>query len=234
LSATETFMRQIQSPAELVFEYFSLAGKVVVDVGCGTGDLVRRMAGQGALVAGIDTVQMLERAGKNPPAGGEKYLVGGAEALPLPDHSVDLILYMASFHHVPEDKEFAALEECRRVLKPKCHAFFVEPIALPDSYYQITRLIGDEAEIQAKAYQALQAADRAGLEMKYEEIFYVERSFADYLTLLEIFVEDDQQRNEVRAGARVVTERLCADSRISFERYRYRSICRALLFEKAG
>jgi ubiquinone/menaquinone biosynthesis C-methylase UbiE len=87
LSATETFVREVQSTAELVFECFSLAGKVVVDVGCGTGDLVRRMAGRGALVTGIDTAKMLERAGKNPPTGGEKYLVGGAEALPLPDYS---------------------------------------------------------------------------------------------------------------------------------------------------
>jgi ubiquinone/menaquinone biosynthesis C-methylase UbiE len=234
LSATETFVREVQSTAELVFECFSLAGKVVVDVGCGTGDLVRRMAGRGALVTGIDTAKMLERAGKNPPTGGEKYLVGGAEALPLPDHSADLILYIASFHHVPEDKEFEALEECLRVLKPQCHAFFVEPIARPDSYYQITRLIEDEAEIQAKAYQALMAAGRLGLQMKSEVNFFVARSFADYQTLLEIFVEDDQQRNEVRERARGVTERLCADARISFEEYRYRSMCRAMLFEKTG
>jgi SAM-dependent methyltransferase len=189
------------------------------------------MAGQGASVTGIDIAKMLMRAETNPPAGGEKYLIGGAEALPLPDQCADLIVYIASFHHVPEDKELEALEECRRVLKTKGHAFFVEPIARPDSYYQITRLIGDEAEIQAKAYQALQAADRAGLEMKYEEIFYVERSFADYLTLIEVFVEDELQRNEVRERARGMTERLCSATRSSFEEYRYRSICRAMLFE---
>jgi uridine phosphorylase len=144
------------------------------------------------------------------------------------------LIYIASFHHVPEDKEFNALEECHRVLKSKCHAFFVEPIAQPDSYYQITRLIEDEAEIQAKAYKALQAAGRIGLEMKSEDIFYVARSFADYLTLLEIFIGDDQRRNEVLARAREVTERLCAEAQISFEDYRYPSICRAMLFEKTG
>ncbi len=225
-------MRQIQSPAEPVFENFSLAGKTVIDVGCGTGDLVRRMTGQRARVTGIDTAIMLEKAQRIPAIGGEKYLVGRAEALPLPDHCADLVLYIASFHHVPEDKEIEALLECRRVLKTRCHAFFVEPIAQPDSYYLITRLIEDEAAIQGKAYQSLLAAGHVGLEMKDEEIIYVERSFADYLTLLELFVEDDQQRIEVRELARRLTEQLCAETRTHFEDYRYRSICRAMLFEK--
>lgn len=141
-------------------------------------------------------------------------------------------MYIASYHHIPEDKRWDALEECRRVLKPRCHAFFVEPIARPDSYYQITRLVEEEAETQAKAYETLQAASRIGLEMKSEEIFYIARSFADYLTLLEIFVDDHELRNEVHECARAVTERLCARAGTSFEEYRYRSICRALLFEK--
>ncbi len=227
-------MRRLQSPAEVVFEYLSLAGKVVLDVGCGTGDLVRRMAERGASALGIDTAQMLEKTVGRPRNAGENYLVGCAEALPLPDHYADAILYIASFHHIPEDKEWTALEECRRVLKPQCHAVFVEPIARPDSYYQVTRLIDEEAEIQAKAYEALRAARRIGLEMKSEEIIYVERSFADYLNLLEIFVEDDKRRGEVRELAKRVTERLCMQARMSFEDHRYRSICRALLFEKTG
>ncbi len=227
-------MRRLQSPAEVVFEYLSLAGRIVVDVGCGTGDLVRQMADRGARALGIDTAQMLEKTGRHARNAGQKYLVGCAEALPLPDHYADAILYIASFHHIPEDKEWTALEECRRVLKPQCHAVFVEPIARPDSYYQVTRLIDEEAGIQAKAYETLRAAGRIGLEMKSEEIIYVERSFADYLNLLKIFVEDDKRRAEVRELAKGVTERLCTEARMSFQDYRYRSICRAMLFEKTG
>ncbi len=225
-------MRRLQSPSDVVFEYLSLAGKIVVDVGCGTGDLVRQMAERGASAFGIDTAQMLEKTERHARNAGGKYLIGCAEALPLPDHYADAILYIASFHHVPEDKEWTALQECRRVLKPQCHAVFVEPIARTDSYYQITRLIDEEAEIQAKAYETLRAAGRIALEMKSEEIIYVERSFADYLNLLETFVEEDQRREEVRKLAKGVTERLCTEARMRFEDYRYRSICRAMLFEK--
>ena len=225
-------MRRLNSHADIILENFCLPDRVVIDVGCGTGDLVRWMAGQGASVTGIDTTEMLAKAEGVSPRGTEKYLVGGAEELPFEDRHADLITYIASLHHAPEDKMFKAIEECGRVLRPGGHAVFVEPIARPGSYYEVVRLINDETEIQAKAYAALQAAGQAGLRLKSEEICYVERSFADYTRLLSIFVDDDQQRSEILAQARGVTERLSREAGQGFEDFRYQSICRVMLFER--
>ena len=225
-------MRRLNSHADIILENFRLPDRVVIDVGCGTGDLVRWMAGQSASVTGIDTAEMLAKANRLSPQGTEQYLVGGAEELPLEDGHADLITYIASIHHVPEDKMVMAIRECSRALRPGGHAVFIEPIARPGSYYEIVRFVNDETEIQAKAYEALQAAGHAGLKLKSEEICYVERSFADYTSLLGIFVDDDQQRSEILAQARGVTERLSREAGQGFEDFRYQSICRVMLFER--
>ena len=70
---------------DVLAEAVPLRGRTVLDVGCGDGGLVRRLRAAGADALGIDVD--VERARAADPDG--RYLVGGAEALPLPDASVD-------------------------------------------------------------------------------------------------------------------------------------------------
>jgi len=148
-------MRRVESIGELLSEHLAFPGKTVVDVGCGTGELVRWLVGQGTKVTGVDTPAMLARAQAEPCVGDERYLPGGGEALPLPDGHADVVIYAASLHHVAAEQLRDAIAECARVLRPGGQVAFVEPVAEPGSYYDITRLTRDEAEIQRLAYASI-------------------------------------------------------------------------------
>jgi ubiquinone/menaquinone biosynthesis C-methylase UbiE len=89
-------------------------GRTVVDVGAGTGKLTRAVMATGANVFAVEPVaamrSVLER--EVPSA---HVLDGTAEALPLKDASVDVILAAAAFHWF-EGRQ--ALAEFHRVLRP--------------------------------------------------------------------------------------------------------------------
>ena len=232
MNFAEMPMKRVQSHGEYLSRYFDFAGKAAVDIGCGTGDFVRWMTEQGAAATGVDSVEMLARAAEAPRIGDEKYLVGTAQDVPLENGCADAALYLASFHHVPAKEMRRAVEECGRILKPGGTAIFVEPVGETGSYYEVVRLVEDERDIQAKAYEAIKAAGNAGLRMTGEGMYYLERSFQDYIRLLDLFVGDAAARIDIAAAARAVTERLCRAADTPFESYRYRSICRMNILEK--
>ncbi len=86
-------------------------GRVVVDLGAGTGKLARQLLPSGARVLAVEPVRELREL---IPAGIE-VLDGTAEAIPLPDDSIDAITVAQAFHWFDED---AALGEMQRVLRP--------------------------------------------------------------------------------------------------------------------
>ena len=70
------------------------------------------------------------------------------------------------------------------------------------------RLIEDETEVRALAFRVIASAFYLGFKPAAEKLFYVERSFADFLELLEVSVDDAGRRAEIAAAARRATERL--------------------------
>jgi ubiquinone/menaquinone biosynthesis C-methylase UbiE len=89
----------------------------ILDLGCGTGRFSEALAVHfDAEVIGIDpSKKMLEQARSKQTDRRVRYQVGRAEAIPLPDESVDLVFISMIFHHL-EDPALAA-RECRRVLR---------------------------------------------------------------------------------------------------------------------
>jgi SAM-dependent methyltransferase len=89
-------------------------GRTVLDVGAGTGKLTRELVATGATVLAVEPVpgmrEILERV--VPEA---QILDGTAEALPVPDDSIDAITAAAAFHWFDAP---AALCEFDRVLTP--------------------------------------------------------------------------------------------------------------------
>jgi ubiquinone/menaquinone biosynthesis C-methylase UbiE len=93
-----------------------LAGRhIVLDVGCGDGQIARALAKQGSSVLGIDPTQLHIDTAKER-AGGPTYLLGSATQLPVPDASQDAVVACLVFEHI--DEVDAAIAEVARVLKP--------------------------------------------------------------------------------------------------------------------
>lgn len=158
---------------DVIADHVGLAGKRIVDVGCGEGGLVRALVQCGASVVGVECgTEMLARARAAEPAGDERYVEGVGQALPLPDGEADVVVFMNSLHHVPMPHMAAALAEAARVLAPGGLALVNEPIADGD-FFQLTRLVEDEEEVRAAALAAVRGACAAGLFAERSEIVYL-------------------------------------------------------------
>jgi len=110
----------------------------VLDVGCGTGRLLRRAYRYWpeAQLIGVDPAHgMIEKAKLLTP--NATFFTGMAEALPLQDASVDLALSTSSFHHWQD--QAAGVREIARVLRPGGYFILVD-ISLPDWLVGVVRL----------------------------------------------------------------------------------------------
>ena len=126
----------------------SLAGKRVVDVGCGGGILAESMALRGASVTGID-------AGAAPLSVARLHLLeSGAEvdyrqitAEQLADQqptSFDIVTCMEMLEHVPDPASVVAA--CARLVKPGGQAFFSTINRTPKAY--LLAILGAEYLLQ--------------------------------------------------------------------------------------
>ena len=92
-------------------------GERVLDVGCGTGQLLGEVAARwpGTVLVGVDpSPRMLEQAKRRVPAA--HLVLGAAESLPVESGSVDWLVTTSAFHYVRDP--FVARREFRRVLRP--------------------------------------------------------------------------------------------------------------------
>jgi ubiquinone/menaquinone biosynthesis C-methylase UbiE len=96
------------------------APRRILDVGCGTGYLLRRLATrcpQASELAGIDAAPaMIEVAGATAADDRLHFRVGTAEELPWPAGAFDLVVSTTSFDHWADQQ--AGLTECARVMVP--------------------------------------------------------------------------------------------------------------------
>jgi ubiquinone/menaquinone biosynthesis C-methylase UbiE len=88
-----------------------VGGLGVLDVGCGTGELCRRLADRGAAVSGIDLCANLLSQ-----AGGVGVAKADAAALPFGGRRFDLATSVLVLHYLPDPDR--ALAEIARVLRP--------------------------------------------------------------------------------------------------------------------
>ena len=93
------------------------APSCIIDVGCGTGRLLRAASARWpkAQLLGVDPAERMvaEATRLNPNA---VFRLALAEALPIPDQTADIVLSSLSFHHWVDQNK--GLQEIVRVLRP--------------------------------------------------------------------------------------------------------------------
>jgi ubiquinone/menaquinone biosynthesis C-methylase UbiE len=118
-------------------------GDRMLDVGSGTGYLARRAArvvGPAGRVVGLDpSAASVAYAAHDAPSN-VSFHVAGAEAIPEPDASFDVVVSILTIHHIPPALRPVGLREMRRVLRPGGHLLIAD--FRPPSSKIANRLIG--------------------------------------------------------------------------------------------
>ncbi len=189
-------MRPQRTHLEVLRSELRVSGSTIVDVGCGAGALTHRLASDGAQVVGVDpSADAIARASADA-GSGERYVVGRAEELPLPDRHADAVTFLNSLHHVPPETLGQALAEARRVLREEGVVYVQEPLA-QGRYFELVRLIEDETEVRAAAQRALRAALGRGLELARELEYQAPVQLRDFGAFRNRMVLTDRRRAEI-------------------------------------
>jgi demethylmenaquinone methyltransferase / 2-methoxy-6-polyprenyl-1,4-benzoquinol methylase len=144
------------------------SGRILLDLAAGTGDITfgwLRAGGGPAILSDINAAMLgvgRDRAAGNGLADSITFLVADAEALPLPDRSVDVVSIAFGLRNVTD--KAAALAEARRVLRPggrfACLEFSrVQVAALAPLYdiwsFRVLPRLGQAVAGDADSYQYL-------------------------------------------------------------------------------
>ena len=168
---------------DLIAQHLPLAGATVLELGCGTARMTRSIAERFAVARIIATeVDRIQHA-KNLASQHNsviEFREGGAQAIDLPDNSVDVVFMFKSLHHVPAELMAQGLLEITRVLKPGGLAWISEPVYAGD-FNDILKLFHDEKRVRELAFQAVCDSVATGKLELVEQIFCnTETRFADF------------------------------------------------------
>lgn len=159
---------------------------VALDLGCGNGRHCEGLLGVAEAVYGVDISRALLEIARGRLASDRLGLLEAtATAIPLPADAVDLAVYIATIHHLPDrSRRVASLDELDRVLAPGApalvsgwsvhHARFEEHAAAVDRVVDWTLPSGervprfyhlyDEADFASELGESALAVDRRWLE----------------------------------------------------------------------
>ena len=162
-----------------------VAGKYIVDAGCGAGDLARALVERRAEVIALEPEPMQAAINRQHLHGGPiAFFETGAEAMPSTDASVDGVIFSKSLHHVPIDLMHRALGEALRVLRPGGFLYVLEPEA-GGSHTEIMKPFHDETRERVAAKRALAEVTEDVFDSAVEVRFFNRRVYADYETFVE-------------------------------------------------
>jgi len=184
----------------------------VLELGCGRAEFTRALAARfpasRITAMEIDAIQHAKNLAAGRP-GNVAFAAGGADAIPLPAASVDVVLMLKSLHHVPVERMDAALAEIARVLAPGGFAYFSEPIYAGE-FNAIMSLFHDERAVREAAFAALVRAVATGrFELVAERFWQARRRFAGFAEFDERMIGATHTTHRLsRATHAAVRERL--------------------------
>lgn len=129
----------------------TIRGKRILDVGCGTGEFVRRLSGLGAIGIGVEPSEGMRRVAlaKVPAA---TFLDGHLAATSLPDDAVDAAIATYVVSHLTPGEQPAAIAEVLRVVADRGPIVVVDvPAASPTDMprvIDVLRAAGREAQVE--------------------------------------------------------------------------------------
>jgi SAM-dependent methyltransferase len=169
---------------------------MVLDVGSGTGGLVRTLSEEAADVYGIEpNAANVELARQQDTDRNDHYHVAGAEDLPFSDNEFDLVVFSNSLHHVPVDLMQKSLQECARVLKTGARAIIAEPVP-GGAHFNLSLPMEDETGVRNKALAAILDTDSHGMEISTEMSFIRATPYADFETYHKAMIQVDPAREQ--------------------------------------
>lgn len=175
----------------------------VIDIGCGAAAVSRRLVEAG-LAAQVDAIEVdREQHARNlaaAPLPGLAFHLAPADALPLPDASVDVALMLKSLHHVPGERLDASLAEVARVLRPGGLLYVSEPV-FAGPFNEVMRVFNDEQAVREAALAALRRAGSAGVLRGVEERhFDTPIAFRDFDDFVARMVDVTHMRHSLDAA----------------------------------
>ena len=121
----------------------STDNKVILDIGCGNGALMRELSPRITAGIGIDaSARLIDLATKwGSPGNNISYHVVDGPAIPLQDHSVDVVISMLSFRYLDWDP---IMKEIERVLKRDGKLIVVDMVTAPVKWKEIPQFLRDK------------------------------------------------------------------------------------------
>jgi SAM-dependent methyltransferase len=201
---------RVDDELDLLDELVPLAGREIVELGCGPARLARALLQRhpGARVTALEVDERQHAKNLASPQQRLAFVAAGAQAIPFPDARFDVALMLKSLHHVPMPLMAQALGEVARVLRPGGFLYVSEPI-YAGAFNELIRRFNDERVVRGAAQEALDEALRGAA---WEAV--AERRFVDPVTFRDFdefeqrmmwptFADhriDDAKRAEVRAA----------------------------------
>lgn len=184
-----------------------LAGRRILDVGCGRGALARDLVARGARACGVDPLREAVMAARElvPEA---TFLEAGAQALPFAANSFDAAILLNSLHHVPPPLMAPALSAVLRVTAGP--VLVIEPLA-EGPFFEVMRPLEDETAVRHAAQAALARAVGDGHARVLRDYAFDDvRRFADLDGLLARVVGVDPARAAAAKSQRGAVAELMA------------------------
>ena len=144
----------------LVREVELQSGMAVLDIGCGTGTILKRLSDKADITGyGTDiSERMITEAKKKCPQ--MKFFISSCDKLPFEDKTFDVLTACMAYHHFDNKEGFAA--EAARVLKPGGILYIADPNfpwpvrKILNGSFRLIRLVGafyKTEEIQSRFAQ---------------------------------------------------------------------------------
>ncbi|MEM7209783.1 MAG: class I SAM-dependent methyltransferase [Pseudomonadota bacterium] len=157
---------------------FDPNGLHLVDLGCGAGDLARKLAYVGATVLGVEPdAAQAEKNAAATAVDRVSFVQACAHEMPVDEGSSDGVMFSLSLHHVPKDLMQASIEKAIGVLKPDGFLAVVEPL-FAGSYNDCIELFHNEEAVRKDAEAAVKQFAAPHFD-RWQQFFYTTETHYD-------------------------------------------------------